>query len=458
VQQSFVSVVQQSLTSAGPVTDVVVGLVTAVAVVTVLRRNIRPAVARAYRTVTGAVRPYTPLWIRRYGRWTIDRVDAEAVRSVAVTGAAAGLAWAAATVLGWTGPVTAAISAVLSVQLSSHASLKEGGQRLVATLAGIGAALVVWRLYGVTPLSVALIAAAGLAAGKLLRLGDAAVAVPATSLGVMVVGSTVTDTIVMHRVGATALGIIIGVILSPLVGGISPRERARLKLADLSSQIARLLGEIGAGAGDGYTREQATVWLSTSRKLDEDLAEARTAVDDVVGQARWSLTTPVAQAAALQETLRILEHGVGQVNSVARTMFDAAAVASAPDVPEQLGDVLAAAADAFAAHAELVADPDTDPAGTPEELAEPLDELREARERTIRSLRDQVDDTGVLLLTGSILTDVDRMTESLDRTAPALTVDQDTPEPVIPAVSEVLPAVKDVLPTMRKALRGRTRP
>ncbi|WP_433788952.1 hypothetical protein [Actinoplanes sp. CA-252034] len=46
------------------------------------------------------------------------------------------------------------------------------------------------------------------------------------------------------------------------------------------------------------------------------------------------------------------------------------------------------------------------------------------------------------MLTGSIITDIDRMAGSLERSAPALTVGVREPGPSIPAVSEVLPAVR----------------
>ncbi|MFI1988526.1 aromatic acid exporter family protein [Actinoplanes sp. NPDC020271] len=448
----------QSMEGADPRAVVAVGLALCAAIVMLLRRKVRPVVESVTRAMIDRLGPHLPSALRQRARHLADRLDSDTVRSTLVTAVAAGIAWAAAGTLGLTAPVTAVISAVLSVQLSSHASLREGAQRLIGLLAGIALTVVVWRLFGLSLMSIAVIAGCGLATGRLLRLGDGAVAVPATSLGILVVGGTVTESFVGQRVEATALGIVVGVILSPLVGGMTLRERARHELEHLSREIAGLLAALGAGARDGYDTEQAEQWLARSRELGEDLDEAVVAVRDLVQQARWSLTTPVSQVAPLRETLHALEHGVHQVNSVARSMFDAAAAPDAAAVPEQIGQVLGVASEAFAAHAALVADPGADPATDAGHLDDLVERLRETRQRTMRTVRSEVDDTGVLVLTGSIITDVDRMAGSLERSAPALAVGVakvPEPEPVIPAVSEVLPVVREIWERRRVKTRLR---
>ena len=426
-----------------PIAVVAAGLVLCAGAAALLRRKVRPAVHTAYRALLARLRPHLPERLRRAARRGAQRVDGTAARSVLVTGIAAGIAWSAAEVLTPAGAVPAAISATLSVQqMSSHASVREGVQRLVGTLAGIALTVVVWGAFGLSPWAIAVIAGCGLAAGRLLRLGDSSVTVPLTSLGVIVAGTAVTESFAGERIASTALGIVVGVILAPLVGGMTPLERARWELAHLSTEIAGLLGRLGAGVGGGYTREQAAQWLARSRELDEDLDDAAAAVDDLAKQARWSLTTPVTRVTPLHQTLRALEHGVHQVNSVARTMFDAIATPHSPGVPEQIGPVLTAAAEAFTAHAALVADPHADVTRDAGQLHDLLDDLRERRRRTLRTVRTEMNDTGVLVLTGSIITDIDRMAGSLELSAPALTVGVRAPGPGIPAVSEVLPAVR----------------
>ncbi|WP_305788325.1 FUSC family protein [Symbioplanes lichenis] len=428
--------------SADPVVIVGAGLALCALVTAVLRRKVKPVVEAVGRDALALLRPHLPAGLRRVARRGYERIDPATVRSTLVAAVAAGLAWSAAETLDIVGAVTASISAMLSVHLSAHASVRDGTKRLVGTLAGIGIAVAVWGVFGPSPVSIAVIAGCGLVVGRLLLLGDGAVAVSATSLGVLVTGSVITESYLWERVGATGLGIVVGMILSPLVGGMTPLERAHDKLGRLSSEIARLLGDLGAGAARGYGRDQATQWLARSRRLGESLGEAVDAVEDLDRQARWSLTTPLAEVAPVHHTCRVLEHGVHQVNSVARTLFDAAATPHCPGVPDDIGPLLTAASEAFAAHARLETDPGADTTEDADSLEDLLDDLREARQQTLRKVRTEIDDTGVLVLTGSIITDIDRMAGSLERSAPALTVDARETGPGIPAVSEVVPAVR----------------
>ena len=431
-----------SLAESAPIVTVAAGLLLCALVTALLRRKVKPVVEAAGRAVLARLRPHLPAGLRRVARRWYDRIDPATARSVLVAAIAAGIAWSAAQTLHLVGAVTASISAILSVHLSSHASVRDGAQRLVGTLAGIGFAVGMWGVFGPSPVSIAVIAGSGLVVGRLLRLGDGSVTVPATSLGVLVAGNAVTETFVWERVGATGLGIVVGMILSPLVGGMTPLERAHCKLAHLSTEIARLLGDLGTGAARGYGRDQAAQWLARSRQLGETLGEAVDAVEDLDRQARWSLTTPLAEVAPVHHTFRVLEHGVHQVNSVARSMFDAAATPHCPGVPGHVGPLLTAASEAFAAHAALETDPDADTTQDADNLEELLDGLREARRQTLHRVRSQIDDTGVLVLTGSIITDIDRMAGSLERSAPALTVGARETGPGIPAVSEVVPVVR----------------
>ncbi|MEU8819247.1 aromatic acid exporter family protein [Actinoplanes sp. NPDC048796] len=425
-----------------PITIVAGSLTLCALVVLILRRKVKPVVEAAGRDLLAWVEPHLPPGLCRVARRWYERVDPATARSILVAAIAAGVAWSAATTLQIVGAVTASISAILSVHLSSHASLRDGTKRLVGTLAGIGVAVGVWGVFGPSPVSIAVIAGCGLIVGRVLRLGDGSVTVPATSLGVLVAGSAVTETFVWERVGATGLGIVVGIILSPLVGGMTPLERAHGKLAHLSTEIASLLGDLGAGAARGYGRDQAAQWLARSRELGETLGEAVDAVEDLDRQARWSLTTPLTEVAPVHHTFRVLEHGVHQVNSVARTLFDAAATPHCPGVPDDIGPLLTAASEAFAAHATLETDPDADTTQDAGNLEDLLDGLREARRQTLHKVRTGIEDTGVLVLTGSIITDIDRMAGSLERSAPALAVGEREKGPGIPAVSEVVPVVR----------------
>ncbi|GGK95804.1 hypothetical protein GCM10012284_32450 [Mangrovihabitans endophyticus] len=363
----------------------------------------------------------------------VTGAPAETARTVVVTGAAAAIAWSVATGAGLAGPVMAAISATFSVQLSVHASVKEGVQRLVATLIGVVVALVMWKTAGVRTWSIAAIVVASLVLGRLLRLGDGVIMMPATSLGVLVIGSTITDVVVLERMAATAVGVVVGASLSPFAGGLSPLERAQRRLVVLSSALADLLTQLGEGTRRPYTAEEAGQWLSTARNLDYGVEEAAKAVKDLSGRPRWPSRTPASAIRPMRSSLRDLWHSVDHVNSIARSLFDAVNDPNSHQVPAQIGPVLTAAADAFAVHTAVLAD------GDPAHLTDALEALREARVETVRALRAH--DAGTWLVAGSILTDVRRITETLNRQGPAMAIGAwDISR--VPAVSEIVPAKK----------------
>ncbi|MFD0525616.1 aromatic acid exporter family protein [Paractinoplanes durhamensis] len=127
-----------------PITIVAASLVLCAVVAALLRRKVKPAAEAAGRIVLDRVRPYLPAGVRRVARRWHERIDHATVRTVVVAAIAAGIAWFAAETLHLAGAVTASISAILSVHLSSHASVRDGTRRMIGTLAGVGFAVSVW--------------------------------------------------------------------------------------------------------------------------------------------------------------------------------------------------------------------------------------------------------------------------------------------------------------------------
>jgi hypothetical protein len=108
-----------------------------------------------------------------------------------------------------------------------------------------------------------------------------------------------------------------------------------------------------------------------------------------------------------------LTHSVAQVRAIARTLFDHR-LEGAPRLPASLAEVLSRTGLAYHARAEALQgdDPNVDAA---------LDAVRQARRESLRSLR-RVDETGSWVVSGAILTEVDRMVQQLEGDAPALGV------------------------------------
>ncbi len=184
-------------------------------------------------------------------------------------------------------------------------------------------------------------------------------------------------------------------------------------LAALASSIADLLAEMSAGVARTPSATETEVWLATSRALEEELEHARPLVAEAVAFLRVDPFGRKTASAELSHALTALTHSVAQVRAIARTLFDHQ-LEGAPRLPASLAEVLARTAGAYRAQAESLE-------GDSPSVDAALDAVRQARGESLRSLR-RVDETGAWVVSGAILTEVDRMVRQLEGDAPALGV------------------------------------
>jgi len=170
---------------------------------------------------------------------------------------------------------------------------------------------------------------------------------------------------------------------------------------------------MSAGVARTPTATETELWLARSRSLEDEVGRARPLVDEAVAFLRVDPFGRRASSTELSQALTTLEHSVTQVRGIARTLFDHR-IDGAPQLPPSLAEVLSRTAVAYHARAEALE------GGAPAVDAA-LEAIRQARRESLRSLR-RVDETGAWVLSGAILTDVDRMVEQLEGASPALEV------------------------------------
>ena len=339
-------------------------------------------------------------------RWTL--------RVMSVTAAAAGATWAVCLPLGDVPSAFGAASAVYAVQLTVRTSVLDGAKRTVLMCLSVLLAVVILRTVGLSAFAVIALVFVSLGAGQLLRLGlSGSLQIPSTAIFILALGPAITTTEVIDRVLATLVGAVVGAAASYVAYPGDPRERARRSLAELSGSIAELLGEMSAGVKRTPTATETDVWLARSRGLEEDLERARPLVDEAVAFSRVDIFGRKAASAELSEVLAAMTHSVAQLRAIARTLFDHR-LDGAPRLPASLAEVLSRTALAYHARAAALQgdDPNVDAA---------LEAVRQARRESLRSLR-RVDQTGSWVVSGAILTEVDRMVQQLEGDAPALSV------------------------------------
>jgi uncharacterized membrane protein YgaE (UPF0421/DUF939 family) len=344
-------------------------------------------------------------------RWTL--------RVMSVTAAAAGVAWAVCYPLGNVPSAFGAASAVYAVQLTVRTSVVDGAKRTVLMSLSVFLAVGILRTVGLSPFAVVALVFVSLGVGQLLRLGlSGSLQIPGTAIFILALGTSLTTAEVFDRVWATLIGAIIGAAASYVAYPGDPRARARRALAELAASIADLLGEMSVGVTRNPTATETDLWLARSRGLEEDLEHLRPLVDEAVAFLSVDIFGRKTGSSELSGVLAALTHSVAQLRAIARTLFDHR-LDGAPRLPASLAEVLARTALAYHARAEALQgdDPNVDAA---------LEAVRQARRESLRSLR-RVDQTGSWVVSGAILTEVDRMVQQLEGDAPALGLKPATP-------------------------------
>lgn len=343
------------------------------------------------------------------------------LRLIVLSALATALAYLMAMLIGSTTPVLAAGAALFSVHMSVTTSLSDGANRVAGTLLAVGIATIVESTLGVGPLAIGIIVLGVLFVGRALRLGkEGAIGAAATSLFVLALGSNLTTLAIQDRVIDTLLGVTIGILISSLTRALSPEEEAKEALEKLSDDISTLLAELASGvAGGTYEKKDAETWLRRSRELGAGLATTSGLVTEAEVRARWSPKGRSREVQGLKTSLMALEHSCSQVNSIARNLFDAAFDHKDLHVPGHIAQVLGHTSEAFRVHADHLAE-ETDT----QALAIALEAARDSRKDALREVRN-IDDTGVWVLSGAILAQVDQMVDGLGGDAPALLVQED---------------------------------
>jgi uncharacterized membrane protein YccC len=353
------------------------------------------------------------------------------VRQVAVTGVAASTAWVVGDLAFKNGGLVAAIVCSLSIRMSLYKSVREGFGQIVGTAIGAGVALLsVWVFhFGFIAVGVTVVLCSVVARG--LHLGEvASVNVPVTAL--IVIGPGLSESTAFHRLMSTLIGAAIAIAFSYFMHPKTPAGRTIDLVASLANRSAKLLGEMSEGVAAGFTEELAGKWLAKARLLVEEIPSVSAQALEARRYARWFPTAEQDEAEDLYIRGVAVEHTVVQVRTIARTLFDSAVDKGIPDaVNRQIAEALSAASFAISAKAENMSEGD----GVADTLL--ADEVRLAGATLADKLIEDSShvDHDQLVRSISLVTNIERIADSLDETSPALS---DVKTPDEPAANKVL--------------------
>lgn len=355
------------------------------------------------------------------------------VRQVGVAALAAGVAWQLGDILVDNGGVVAAIVCSLSIRISLYKSVREGFGQIVGTAIGAGVALLSVWTFGVGLISVSITVILCSVVARGLHLGEvASVNVPVTAL--IVIGPGLSESTAANRLLSTLIGAATAIVFSYFSHAKTPAGRTIDQISSLASKSAKLLAEMSEGVAAGFTQDDAGKWLAKGRLLIEVIPQVRAQALEAKAHARWFPTADDEQAEELYTRGVAIEHTVVQVRTIARTLFDAAVDGGIPaGINRQIAQALSAASYAISSKAENI-----DGEGA---SADQADELRIAGQALAEQLIEESDsvDHEQLARSISLVTNIERIADSLDETSPALRDVRTPDEPSSNKVMKVSP-------------------
>ncbi len=341
------------------------------------------------------------------------------VRQIIVISIGCSVAWQLGDVLVKNGGVVAAIICGLSIRVSLYKSVREGFGQIVGTAIGAGVALLsVWAFhFGIISIAVTVLLCSVVARG--LHLGEvASVNVPVTAL--IVIGPGLSESTAATRFASTVIGAGVAIIFSYFSHAKTPAERMNDKIISISTKAAELLATMSEGVAGGYTQKQAGDWLAKARLLVEEIPSVRAQALEAKAHAKWFPTAEKDEAEDLYTKGVGVEHTIVQVRTIARTLFDSAVEGGIPEsVKRRIAHALSTASYAISNKVEEIEDGEDvfiDETAT--------DDIRSAgaalAEQLIQGAHDV--DQDQLVRGISLVTNIERIADSLDETSPALDV------------------------------------
>lgn len=340
------------------------------------------------------------------------------VRQVAVTAIAAATAWQAGDQLLPKGGLVAAIVCTLSIRVSLHRSVREGFGQVIGTAIGAGVALITSHFFHFGFLAVGITVVLCSVVARALHLGEiASINVPVTAL--IVIGPGLSESRAVHRLISTLIGAVIAMCFSYFTHPKTPAARALDYITSIGKRSSELLLNMSRGVSAGYSQEDAASWLAQARLLVEEIPFIRSQALEAKGFAKWFPTAEADVAEEIYSRGVAIEHTIVQVRTIARTLFDSAVDGGIPqETKSHIAEALSTASFAITAKIEMM--DSSDDAFVDNLISE---EVREAGANLAESLIESAENTDQeqLVRSISLVTNIDRIADSLDQSSPALT-------------------------------------
>ena len=359
----------------------------------------------------------------------MERVDlrwrSAVIRTVRLTGAAALAYGIAEATLSDKRPLTAALTALLIVQVTLLGTIADSMRRILAVVLGVSVAIGFSTVVPFSVWTLSAVISASILLGLLLRLGPHLLEVPISAMLVLGVGGA--EAAATSRISETLVGTAAGLAVTLLLPPAVQNRTAGAAVEAFAIEMAELLERVADDLPRPVSVEQARRWLDEARRVTHRVPAVEQALLEAEQSRRMN-----ARAVGLTETgeglqtgLDALEHSAVALRALYRSLADGVRdeVASPDESALYDGDVrtvlsvllrdLAAAIRGFGAFVRGEAD--DVPLTHPAQLGEAIESVRELRARlTDLLLMDPRSDRTLWELHGSTLASIERVLTEID--------------------------------------------
>jgi Aromatic acid exporter family member 1 len=359
----------------------------------------------------------------RIGARRVQRLGGALLTRVArLTGAAVAAYLAALVALDDPRPVLAPLTALLVVQVTLAGTVADTIRRILSVIAGVGVAIAFAAFVGFTWWSLALLIAASILVGQLLRLGPHMLEVPISAMLVLAVGGS--QVAALDRVNATIVGAAVGLLMNLIFPPAVQTRTAGAAVEEFAVQLARLLERVADEIREPVSVDQVVGWLAEARELASEIPRMEAVLAAVAESRRLNpraIRTPNL-GPDLRSGLDALEHSAVALRALYRSLADRAR--EQPDLERlydrDVGEAFAALlrdlAIAIRDFGKLVrAEAEEQELPPTAELAAALESARETRAMLAELLTvDPRADPNLWLLHGALLAAAERVLRELD--------------------------------------------
>lgn len=319
-------------------------------------------------------------------------------------------AYAIASYIPLVDPNVAAIIGLATMRPTFHDTIKEGLRQALGTLIGAIIAIVAIDTYGANMVSISLLVLLSFVLSWLLRIGEEG-AVP-IAITVIIISSTTSLIAVEGRLFGAGIGAVVALFWSYFILPGKPHERALVDSNKQSRIVGNILKEVSYKVRNGYAeKSEMAAWINKASVSIDKIVSIKEDAKDAVEGSRWSpllKRKEAEQVLAQVEIADIVSMSVYSILLDLQRFFARSAIVNNSNSNE-IADLLLQTAEGILSQAEQAA---TNPAV---KIGKEPTELLITKKKKAADKLKNMDNTSVMILGGSLLSDVTKIRDAISQ-------------------------------------------